>query len=119
MTFNDANVTGNYAVFHAKLSKPFRDQFSAERLAEAFKVFRDNKIDFDHHHGQAAGRERAGAGHDNGVLKLYGYFDTAPSRVHYVLEFIVLRGRVEGVRINVQLKPIKYVIDGRWTMESP
>ena len=33
LTFNDANVTGNYAVFHAKLSKPFRQQFSPERLA--------------------------------------------------------------------------------------
>jgi len=27
LTFNDANVTGNYTVLHAKLSKPFRDQF--------------------------------------------------------------------------------------------
>ena len=25
LTFNDANVTGNYEVFHAKLSRPFRD----------------------------------------------------------------------------------------------
>ena len=33
LTFNDANVTGNYEVFHAKLSKPFREQFPAERLA--------------------------------------------------------------------------------------
>ena len=47
LTFNDANVTGNYAVMHAKLSKPFRDEFSPERLAAAFKVFRDNRIDFD------------------------------------------------------------------------
>src|SRR5262245_23835696 len=47
LTFNDANVTGNYAVMHAKLSKPFRDKFPPEKLAEAFKVFRDNRIDFD------------------------------------------------------------------------
>ena len=33
LTFNDANVTGNYEVFHAKLSKPFREQFPVERLA--------------------------------------------------------------------------------------
>jgi hypothetical protein len=30
MSFNDANVTGNYAVLHAKLSKPFRDQFTPD-----------------------------------------------------------------------------------------
>src|SRR6476619_6134268 len=47
LTFNDANVTGNYAVLHAKVSKPFRDQFSPEKLAEIFKEFRDKHIDFD------------------------------------------------------------------------
>ena len=47
LSFNDANVTGNYAVFHAKLSKPFRDQFPPEKLAEIFKEFRDKRIDFD------------------------------------------------------------------------
>lgn len=26
VTFNDANLTGNYTVLHAKLSKPFRDR---------------------------------------------------------------------------------------------
>ena len=31
MTFNDANVTGNYTVLHAKLSKPFREQFPPEQ----------------------------------------------------------------------------------------
>ena len=47
LTFNDANVTGNYTVLHAKLSKPFRDQFSPARLKEVFKSFSDNNIDFD------------------------------------------------------------------------
>ena len=46
MTFNDANITGNYDVLHAKLSKPFRDQFSSARLKEAFKAFADNNVDF-------------------------------------------------------------------------
>ncbi len=30
LTLNDANVTGNYTVLHAKLSKPFREQFKPE-----------------------------------------------------------------------------------------
>src|SRR6188508_2455335 len=47
LSFNDANVTGNYTVFHAKLSKPFRDQFPPEKLAATFKEFRDKRIDFD------------------------------------------------------------------------
>ena len=43
MSFNDANVTGNYAVFHARLSKPFRDKYSAEQLEEVFKPFTRRK----------------------------------------------------------------------------
>jgi len=27
LTFNDANLTGNYSVFHARLAKPFRDKY--------------------------------------------------------------------------------------------
>ena len=47
LSFNDANVTGNYTVFHAKLSKPFRQQFTPERLKETFKSFAEKQIDFD------------------------------------------------------------------------
>src|ERR1700751_1753542 len=47
LTFNDANVTGNYTVFHAKLSKPFRDQFPPEKLAEGSKALREQHIAFD------------------------------------------------------------------------
>ena len=47
LTFNDANVTGNYAVLHAKLSKPFREQFPVERLARTFRDFNKRHLDFD------------------------------------------------------------------------
>ena len=39
MSFNDANVTGLYDVLLAKTAAPFRDQFTAEKLAAAFKDF--------------------------------------------------------------------------------
>ncbi|MFZ2154571.1 MAG: hypothetical protein WAV72_00405, partial [Bradyrhizobium sp.] len=38
LTFNDANLTGNYAVMYAKMAKPFRDRFTADTLKQAFKV---------------------------------------------------------------------------------
>src|SRR5947208_10714264 len=47
LSFNDANMTGTYTVFHAKLSKPFREQFPPERLKETFKEFSDKRIDID------------------------------------------------------------------------
>ena len=59
LTFNDANVTGNYTVFHAKLSKPFRQQFSPERLEETFKDFARKEIDFEIQAKQEAARTGA------------------------------------------------------------
>jgi hypothetical protein len=106
MSFNDANITGNYAVFHARLAKPFRDEFSAERLAGVFKAFRDQKINF----AIIATKQPVASEPprvDNGVLKLYGYFDTAPSRLNYLLEFMGSEGEWKASRVEVQLKPIK------------
>ena len=45
LTLNDANLTGNYTVLHAKLAKPFREQFSPDRLKQVFKAFADQKAD--------------------------------------------------------------------------
>ena len=44
-TFNDANVTGIYDVFHASMSRPFRQQFTVERLKDAFKAFHTQLTD--------------------------------------------------------------------------
>jgi hypothetical protein len=104
LSFNDANVTGNYAVFHAKLSKPFRDQFSPEKLAEIFKEFRDKRIDFD----IIAAKRPIGTEEpkiaDNGILSIKGYFETTPSRVNYDLAFIMSDGEWKLIKINVDVK---------------
>src|SRR5947209_15451488 len=104
LTFNDANVTGNYAVLHAKVSKPFRDQFSPEKLAEIFKEFRDKHIDFD----IIAAKKPIGTEEpkisDNGILSIKGYFDTTPSRVNYDLAFIMSDGEWKLIKINVDVK---------------
>lgn len=104
LTFNDANVTGNYTVLHAKLSKPFRDSFPPERLKEVFKVFHDKKIDFDLIAAKQPAASKPASVNDNGVLMLHGYFDTTPSRVNYELDFIMSDGEWKLIRINVQLK---------------
>ena len=102
MTFNDANITGNYAVLHAKLSKPFRDKFSPERLAEVFKIFRDNRIDFDLIVAKPPDREPARAGQRQRRADAVRHFDTdAEPRVHYELEYIMSDGEWKPIRINV------------------
>jgi hypothetical protein len=91
-------------VFHARLSKPFRDQHSPEKLAEVFKGFRDQNIDLDLIAvNQPTPAEEAKVD-DRGVLTLKGYFDTRPSRVHYDLAFIMSDGDWKLIRINVNIK---------------
>ncbi len=104
LTFNDANVTGNYTVLHAKLSKPFRDQFPPERLKEVFKAFNEKHIDIDPIAARQPTASKPAQVNDNGVLQLHGYFDTSPSRVYYQLEYILSDGEWKPVRINVELK---------------
>ena len=37
---------GNYGVFHAKPSKPFRDRLPAERPKETFREFAEKHVDY-------------------------------------------------------------------------
>jgi hypothetical protein len=104
LTFNDANVTGNYTVLHAKLSKPFRDQFTPDKLKEAFKAFHDNHIDFDIIAAKKPILREPAKVDDSGALSLEGHFDTSPSQVHFELRFIRSEGEWKPIRINVQLK---------------
>lgn len=104
LSFNDANVTGNYAVFHAKLSKPFRDQFPPEKLAQIFNEFRDKHIDFDIIAAKRPISAEEPRISDNGVLSIKGYFDTTPSRVNYDLAFIKSDGEWRLIKINVDVK---------------
>src|SRR5471030_2544119 len=46
VSFNDAVVTGNFAVLHARLAKPLRDKFSPEQLAKIFKEFAEKQAEF-------------------------------------------------------------------------
>ena len=47
LTFNDANMTGNYFVFLAKASKQMRAQLSTDQLVKAFEASRANKLFFE------------------------------------------------------------------------
>ncbi|MGV3633366.1 MAG: hypothetical protein ACO1NY_03390 [Pseudorhodoplanes sp.] len=105
LTFNDANVTQNYNVLHAKLSKQFRDQFSPERLKEVFKPFVDQKIDIDLIAAKAPIPAKAADVDDRGVLSLSGHFDTKPSHVFYDLGYVMSDGEWKPIKINVNVKP--------------
>lgn len=103
LTFNDANVTGNYEVFHAKLSKPFREQFSVERLARRFQEFNKKHIDFDVVAALKPSYDPAPKVDDDGKLLVKGYFPTEPLRVYFNLEFIPSDGEWKLIGINVKV----------------
>ncbi len=104
LTFNDANITGNYDVLYAKLSKPFRDKFPPERLKEVFKVFADKHVDFKIIAAKAPIAKQEPSVNDKGVLSLYGHFDTTPSHVYYELEYIMSDGEWKPIRIDVNIR---------------
>src|SRR5262245_57105307 len=103
LTFNDANVTGNYEVFHAKLSKPFREQFSVERLARRFQDFNKKHIDFDIVAALKPAYDPPPEVDGDGKLLVKGYFPTEPLRVYFNLEFIPSAGEWKLIGINVKV----------------
>jgi hypothetical protein len=103
LTFNDANVTGNYEVFHAKLSKPFREQFSVERLARRFQEFNKKNIDFDVIAALKPSYDPAPKVDDEGRLLVKGHFPTEPLRVNFDLAFIPSDGEWKLISINVKI----------------
>lgn len=104
LSFNDANVTGNYTVLHAKLSKPFRQQFPPEKLKQTFKEFADKNIDIDLIAALKPSYDPAPVVDDNGKLIVKGSFPTEPARVIFELDFIPSDGEWKLVRINVETK---------------
>lgn len=105
LSFNDANVTGNYAVFHAKLSQPFRQQVSPEKLRENFRQFVEKSIDLDIVAAMEPIYEQQPLIDNYGKLLLKGYFATEPTRVNFELDFIPADGEWKLLRINVVLGP--------------
>ena len=104
LTFNDANITGNYDVFHAKLAKPFRDKYTVEQIAQAFKGFRDGHIFLDLIAAKPPIPSEEAKVDANGRLTLKGYFDTTPSRMYYDLAYIFAGDDWQLIQINVNLK---------------
>lgn len=105
LTLNDANLTGNYAVLHAKLAKVFRDQITPDGLKKGFKPFADQKVDFGLISAKPPIASVEAKIDNRGALLLRGYFDTTPSRVSYEFDFIPSEGLWKPIMLNVRVKP--------------
>lgn len=88
MTFNDANMTGNYNVLHAKASREVQAQLSVEQLFEAFKPFRTNRLFFEEIVYEDYDSYEDAKFDVDGALVLAGVFKTDNIKVAYRLKFL-------------------------------
>jgi hypothetical protein len=104
VTLNDAVASDNFTVFHAKISKPFRDQFPAERLQAIFKDLVDKHAVFDAVVAKPIIADEEARIDEKGVLRLKGHFETTPKQVKYQLGFIPSDGswKLSGVTIDIE-----------------
>ena len=102
LTLNDANLTGNYDVMHAKMATAFREKFGSNTLEQAFKAFAGRHIDVIAATPLVTTEEARID--DNGALMLRGYFDTTPSRLNYALDYAISEGEWKLVAIDVKVK---------------
>ena len=106
MTFNDANMTGNYSVFFSKASKEWQAQISIDKMQSAFEGFRKNQLFFeDVVTADYDSSEKASIDKD-GALLLAGVFKTDDMEVKYHLRFVQNGNvwKVLGIQVDATRK---------------
>lgn len=108
LDFSDAVQSGDFTDFHKKAAKVWRDDASADELAEAFKPFVDDKENYnfkravspmDAVFSPAPSIEKV-AGLDALVVK--GYYPTKPARANFELKYTMDDGTWKLIGINVK-----------------
>jgi len=107
MSLNDANLTGDYRVLHARLSEPFRKQYTPERLKATFKEFNDKNVDIDIVTATTPTYDQPPYVDAEGKLIVRGFFPTETSRVSFEMDFISGEGEWKLIRINVKVGPAR------------
>ncbi len=104
MTFNDANVTGNYSVLRTKASKEFQSELGLEDLAKAFARYRTLNVNIESIVADEIASYEDARIDKNGVLHLIGAFKDDEKRVNYDLKFIPNNGAWKILGLNVRYK---------------
>ena len=104
MTFNDANMTGNYAVLLAKSSRQFQTQITADKLSSAFEPFRTNELFFESAVDAHRDSSEKPTIDQEGALVLTGMIKTDDMQVKYRLRFVQNGKQWKLLGINVDAK---------------
>jgi hypothetical protein len=104
MTFNDANLTGNYTVLYDKASKPFRAQLTVQKLVDSFKAFREKKVNLASIVSADMDAGNKATINNDGVLNLKGKFKDDEKRIRFDLNFVHEDGDWKLLGIDVNYK---------------
>ena len=88
MTLNDANLTGNYAVFHARFHPAQQPRVSVQLLTDVFARFRNDKNNFEAVVAMKPVYTEGPSVDRPGMLKMKGHFDTRPQRITFDLAYV-------------------------------
>src|SRR4029450_9180961 len=101
VTRSDAVAYDNFTVLHAKISKPFREQFPPDKLRAVFKDLVEKRAVFEALVAAKMIADDDAKIDEQGVLKLKGRFQTAPKQIKYQLGFIESEGawKLSGITI--------------------
>jgi len=103
LTFNDANMTGNYSVLHARMGKAARDTFSEAQMQQTFKVFADPRRNLMFTAVMTPVINTAKID-ESGVLHLAGYFEGKPRNLNFEFNFAMSENEWKPVLIGVNSK---------------
>ena len=106
MTFNDANMTGDYAILLAKASRQFQSQITVDKLATAFAPFRTNELFFEGAVSAHCDSSEKPTIDQEGALVLAGVLKTDDMQVKYRLRFVQNGKMWKLLGINVDAKKI-------------
>jgi hypothetical protein len=104
VTLNDAVASDNFTVLHAKISKPFREQFPPDKLRAVFKTLVEKHAVFDALVAEKMIPDEDAKIDNKGVLNLKGRFQTSPKQIKYQLGFIESEGvwKLSAVSIDIE-----------------
>jgi hypothetical protein len=105
MSLNDANLTGDYRVFHARLSPQFRGQYPPDKLKASFREFYDKNVDIDIVTAMTPVYDQPPYIEGDGRLVVRGHFPTEPTRVCFEMDFVPANVEWKLLRINVTVGP--------------
>jgi hypothetical protein len=101
LTLNDAIVTGNFTVLHAKVAKPFREEFGPDHMKKAFASFAEQNIDMSAISAAMPVATEPAQIDDRGVLLLRGHFEVGRSLLAYELHFLPSEGEWKAIKLHV------------------